>query len=108
MFRLTEAASAAVRKSLVDEGRPESDYLRVRIRGGGCSGLSYDLEFETAPAEEDRMLEQGGVRILLDPKSELYLSGTELDHASGLRGQGFVFRNPDASGTCGCGKSFAA
>jgi iron-sulfur cluster assembly protein len=108
MFHLTEAAVAAVQKALHDEGRAETEFLRVRIRGGGCSGLSYDLGFEAAPAEGDRILEQGGVRILLDPKSELYLSGTELDHSSGLLGQGFVFKNPEAKGTCGCGKSFAA
>jgi iron-sulfur cluster assembly protein len=108
MLRLTEAAAEAVRRALRQEGRPESDLLRVRIKGGGCSGLSYELSFESVPEAADRVLEQHGARILLDPKSELFLSGTELDHSSGLQGQGFVFRNPDAKGTCGCGKSFAA
>lgn len=108
MFRLTEAAVAAVKNARADEGRPDSSYLRVRIRGGGCSGLSYDMGFESEPAQDDRVLEQENVRILLDPKSELYLSATELDHSSGLLGQGFVFRNPEAKGACGCGKSFAA
>jgi iron-sulfur cluster assembly protein len=108
MLQLTEAAAEAVKRALAEEGRPETDLLRVRIKGGGCSGLSYELSFESASAPADRILEQHGARIVLDPKSELYLSGTELDHSSGLQGQGFVFRNPEAKGTCGCGKSFAA
>lgn len=109
MIKLTEAAVTAVQAALREAGKaPESSYLRVRVKGGGCSGLQYGLSFESDVAAEDRVVEQDGVRLLLDPKSELYLAGTELDYTSGLNGQGFHFRNPNAAGTCGCGKSFAA
>lgn len=109
MIKLTEAAVTAVHAALREAGKPvESSYLRVRVKGGGCSGLQYGLSFESETGADDRVVEQDGVRLLLDPKSELYLAGTELDFTSGLNGQGFQFRNPNAAGTCGCGKSFAA
>ncbi len=108
MMTITEAAVLAVRKTIEAENRPAESCLRVRVKGGGCSGLVYDLSFEEGPTAADRVIEQGGVRVLLDAKSELYLAGTELDYTTGLNGQGFVFRNPDAQGSCGCGKSFAA
>lgn len=108
MIQLTEAAVAAVKRSIVEAGKPEETYLRVRVKGGGCSGLSYGLNFESDPQADDRVVEQDGVRLLLDPRSELYLAGTRLDHTSGLNGQGFTFENPNATGGCGCGKSFAA
>jgi iron-sulfur cluster assembly protein len=109
MIKVTEAAVAAIRSALREAGKPEeSSYLRVRVKGGGCSGLQYGLKFESEAEADDRVVEQSGIRVLLDPKSELYLAGTELDHTSGLNGQGFLFRNPNAEGTCGCGKSFAA
>ena len=109
MIKVTDAAVAAVKAALRTAGRPEeSAFLRVRVKGGGCSGLQYALEFVDEASADDRVVERDGVRLLLDPKSELYLAGTELDHSSGLNGQGFVFRNPNAQGTCGSGKSFAA
>jgi iron-sulfur cluster assembly protein len=109
MIQVTEAAVAAVKLAIREAGKTEETAcLRVRVKGGGCSGLQYGLSFESGAAPDDRVIEQDGVRFLLDPKSELYLAGTELDHTSGLNGQGFVFRNPNAEGTCGCGKSFAA
>ncbi len=108
MIKLTEAAVAAVKRSMAEAGKSEEAYLRVRVKGGGCSGLSYGLNFESESSADDRVVEQDGVRLLLDPRSELYLAGTELDHTSGLNGQGFVFKNPNATGGCGCGKSFAA
>jgi len=109
MLKLSPAAVVAVKSAIREAGRTEeAAYLRVRVKGGGCSGLQYALDFAAEAAADDRVVEQDGVRVLLDPRSELYLTATELDFTSGLSGQGFVFRNPDAQGTCGCGKSFAA
>ena len=109
MIKVTEAAVSAVRQAIREAGREEeSAFLRVRVKGGGCSGLQYALELATEALADDRVVERDGIRLLLDPRSELHLAGTELDHTSGLNGQGFVFRNPNAEGTCGCGKSFAA
>jgi len=108
MITLTEAAAEAVKRTIEAENLPRETCLRVRVKGGGCSGLSYAMNFEPSPAEDDRKLEQDGVTVVVDPRSELYLAGTVLDYTSGLSGQGFVFRNPNAAGSCGCGKSFSA
>jgi iron-sulfur cluster assembly protein len=108
MLNLTDAAVEAVRKAIEADARPAGTCLRVQVKGGGCSGLSYSLSFEETPTDADRMIEKDGVRILVDPRSELYLAGTELDYTTGLNGKGFVFRNPNATGTCGCGNSFSA
>ena len=108
MLTLTPAAVAAVKRTIDEEKLPAGACLRVSVKGGGCSGLTYDLSFEEQASEEDRAIEQGGVTVLIDAHSELYLAGTELDYTSGLNGHGFVFRNPNATGSCGCGKSFAA
>jgi iron-sulfur cluster assembly protein len=108
MLTITDAAVAAVKSAILQEGLPEGTCLRVLVKSGGCSGLSYAMAFEDSPAEGDRTIEQDGVRLLLDARSELYLAGTILDFTSGLNGQGFVFNNPAAAGTCGCGKSFSA
>lgn len=85
-----------------------ADYaIRVAVEGGGCSGLMYDLQFDAAQQPTDHVVEDKGIKILVDRKSLLYLAGTELDFSDGLNGKGFQFKNPNASRTCGCGESFA-
>jgi len=105
---ITDQAVAAVKEAIRAESRsPETTFLRVGVRAGGCSGYSYDLSFTDQREDEDLVIEQGGVRLLLDPRSEMLLRGTILDYSSGLNGKGFVFTNPNATGTCGCGESFS-
>ncbi len=102
---LTDAAQTEVRRLLAEEGREELG-LRLGIKGGGCSGLSYHLDF-TATEEGDTVVDYGDFHVYLDRKSTIYLAGTTLDHLGGLTGRGFVFKNPMASNTCGCGESFS-
>lgn len=90
-----------------DENHPEGTFIRVGVEGGGCSGLSYKLEFDHQAKEGDQHFEDKGIKIVVDKKSFLYLIGTELDYTGGLNGKGFVFINPNASRTCGCGESFS-
>lgn len=85
---------------------PEEFGLRVGVKGGGCSGLSYSLGFDSSPKEGDKVLESDGIKLFVDGKSLFYLAGTELDFSDGLNGKGFVFSNPNAVKTCGCGNSF--
>lgn len=85
----------------------ETHYLRVGVKGGGCSGLSYELGFDMVKNESDNLVKTNPINILVDKKSFLYLFGTELDFSDGLNGKGFQFINPNASRTCGCGESFA-
>jgi len=106
MITVTENAAIKV-KSLIEESGHTTPYLRVAVKGGGCSGLSYDLSFDTEQQPSDTLAENNGVKILIDNKSLLYLFGTELDFSDGLNGKGFQFINPNASRTCGCGESFA-
>lgn len=84
-----------------------SDYVRVGVKSGGCSGLSYQLDFDKAQKEEDKLFEDNQIKILVDKKSFLYLIGTTLEYSGGLNGKGFVFNNPNANRTCGCGESFS-
>lgn len=100
---LTEAAEVEVRRLVAEEGMPG---LRLGIKGGGCSGLSYCLEF-TEEREGDTVIDFEDFKVFLDRKSTIYLSGITLDHQRGLEGRGFVFHNPQASNTCGCGESFS-
>lgn len=100
---LTAAAQDHARKLLKEEGQ---EGLRLGIKGGGCSGLSYLLEF-TAHQDGDTVVEYEGLKVFLDKKSTIYLSGITLDHQGGLNGKGFVFHNPHATNTCGCGESFS-
>lgn len=84
-----------------------NDYVRVGVKSGGCSGLSYDLTFDKATTDTDKIFEANDVRIVVDKKSFLYLVGTTLEFSGGLNGKGFVFNNPNAQRTCGCGESFS-
>ena len=104
---ITEKAVAQVARLKAESGIPESHGLRVGVKGGGCSGLSYVLGFDEAPKENDQILHVNGVKVFIDQKSLFYLSGTVLDFSDGLDGKGFVFKNPQATHTCGCGSSFA-
>ena len=106
MIKVTENAAKKV-KSLINEVDPSKFYLRVAVKGGGCSGLSYDLSFDDQMSEKDTLYEDKEIKILVDNKSLLYLFGTQLEFSDGLNGKGFEFINPNASRTCGCGESFA-
>jgi iron-sulfur cluster assembly protein len=91
-----------------DEGfNPIQDFVRVGVKSGGCSGLSYDLSFDDVKSDQDRLFQDNHVKILVDKKSLLYLLGTTLEYSGGLNGKGFVFNNPNAERTCGCGESFS-
>jgi iron-sulfur cluster assembly protein len=103
---VTDRAAAEIKRIMAENNIPETNGLRVGVVGGGCSGMSYSLGFDAEPQATDRTLASNGIRIFIDPKSLFYLSGTELDFSDGLMGRGFVFNNPNASKTCGCGNSF--
>ncbi len=106
MLTVTETAAEKIQGLLEREGQP--DYgLRMRVVGGGCSGLQYKLEFEAAPTDDTNVVESHGVRLFIDMKSALYLAGSELDFDDGLMGQGFKINNPNAKNQCGCGESFS-
>lgn len=107
MITITNNAAKKVNE-LMSEGQLGPEYfIRVSVKGGGCSGLSYDLDFDNELKEGDQEFPHGDHKIVCDLKSFLYLSGTELDFTDGLNGKGFAFNNPNASRTCGCGESFA-
>jgi iron-sulfur cluster assembly protein len=107
---LTETAAREIKKIITDQKLPEDQTrLRVGVKGGGCSGFSYMLDLtEEAVSEADDELESNGVKILIDSKSLLYLDGTEIDFKDEVMGRGFVFKNPNATSSCGCGSSFSA
>jgi iron-sulfur cluster assembly protein len=108
-IQVTERALKRVRSAMVKEGvTPETGGLRLGVQGGGCSGLSYNIRFDSQPHERDRVFEFDGVRLFVDPKSFLYLSGMVLDYEESLIKQGFAFINPNSSKSCGCGSSFSA
>lgn len=104
---LTPKASDMVKITRDQENIDPSFGLRIAVRGGGCSGFEYALDFESEPRENDLVYEQHGLTIYLDGLSARYLKGTEIDYVLGMSGAGFKFNNPNASGTCGCGSSFA-
>jgi iron-sulfur cluster assembly protein len=109
-IHLSEAAAAEIKKIITEQSLPtDNTRLRVGVRGGGCSGFSYLLDLVEEPAgENDDEVESQGVKILVDNKSHLYLEGTEIDFRNEVMGRGFVFKNPNATSTCGCGSSFSA
>lgn len=107
MITVTENAKNHAIDLIKAENRPVDTFIRVGVDGGGCSGLSYKLEFDNQLKEGDKMFEDKGIKIVVDRKSFLYLVGTELEYTGGLNGKGFVFNNPNASRTCGCGESFS-
>lgn len=109
MIHVTEKAAKKIRDLLAKEGVPaESGGLRVGVQGGGCSGLSYAMRIETQARDRDKVIEEHGARVFVDPKSLLYLADTTLDFEETLVRQGFVFQNPQATRSCGCGSSFTA
>jgi len=108
MITVSEHAKEKVRELMIkDNMDPDKSFVRVGVQGGGCSGLTYQLKFDTEMQENDKVFEDKGVKVVVDKKSFLYLVGTELDFTDGLNGKGFQFNNPNASRTCGCGESFA-
>ena len=107
MITVSENAKQKAINLMREDNKPEGSFIRVGVEGGGCSGLSYKLEFDNQMKDGDQVFEDKGIKIVVDKKSFLYLVGTELDFSGGLNGKGFVFNNPNASRTCGCGESFA-
>lgn len=107
MITVTDKAKDKITEIRSSEGKPFDSHIRVGVEGGGCSGLMYNLEFDTDSKPNDMQFEDKGVKIVVDRKSLLYLAGTVLDFSDGLNGKGFQFINPNATRTCGCGESFA-
>lgn len=107
MINVTDKAKERILKLKEEEGHTEKHNIRVSVKGGGCSGLMYDLDFDDTINSADQVFEDKGIKILVDKKSLLYLLGTTLDFSDGLNGKGFQFINPNASRTCGCGESFS-
>ena len=108
MIKVSTNAQEKVSQLMREERfNPDHDFVRVGVKSGGCSGLSYDLSFDRAQTDDDRLFEDNQVKILVDKKSLLYLLGTTLEYSGGLNGKGFVFNNPNAERTCGCGESFS-
>jgi iron-sulfur cluster assembly protein len=107
---LSEAAAKSIKEIIAQQDLDASKvYLRVGVKGGGCSGFTYTLDLvEEQPGENDETMEHQGIRILADAKSLLYLAGTEIDYKDEMMGSGFVFKNPNATSSCGCGSSFTA
>ncbi len=106
---ITERAAERIKEIREEQSIAEDALLRVGVVSGGCSGLTYDLEFDTQsnPDEEEQQFQDKGIRLVVDMRSFLYLSGTELDYTDGLNGEGFHFHNPNANRTCSCGESFS-
>lgn len=107
MIKVTERAKEKALELMQKENKTGEAFIRVGVEGGGCSGLTYKLEFDSTQRPDDKIFEDKGVKIVCDKKSFLYLVGTELDFTDGLNGKGFLFNNPNASRTCGCGESFS-
>jgi iron-sulfur cluster assembly protein len=107
-IQVTDNALNKIRSAMVKENvSPEQGGLRLGVQGGGCSGLSYNIRFDTQPRERDRVFQYGDVRVFVDPKSFIYLHGLTLDYQETLMQQGFVFVNPNSTKSCGCGSSFS-
>jgi len=108
MINVSETAKSKLTTLMSEEGYAiDKDFVRVGVKSGGCSGLSYDLTFDKSTVDTDKVFEDNQVRIVVDKRSFLYLVGTTLEFSGGLNGKGFVFNNPNAQRTCGCGESFS-
>ena len=108
MIKVSDIAKKKILQLMNDDGfNPTIDFVRVGVKSGGCSGLSYDLTFDKSNNDGDKVFEDNNVKIIVDKKSFLYLIGTTLEYSGGLNGAGFVFNNPNAQRTCGCGESFS-
>ena len=108
MIKVSEDAKKRIAVLMSEDGYDATvDYVRVGVKSGGCSGLSYELKFDKQAAEEDKLFEVNDIKLIVDKRSFLYLIGTTLEFSGGLNGKGFVFNNPNAQRTCGCGESFS-
>lgn len=107
MITVSPSAKEYIQELRAAESKGPDSFIRVGVKGGGCSGLEYQLAFDSVEKEGDQVFEDKGIKVVVDMKSLLYLYGTELDYAGGLNGKGFVFNNPNATRTCSCGESFA-
>jgi iron-sulfur cluster assembly protein len=108
LVTVTESAAQQIKRLLDQEGKTATHGLRMKVVGGGCSGLQYQLAFDEGERESDNVITAGGVKLLIDEKSALYLMGTTLDYVDSLMESGFKIQNPNAKSTCGCGQSFGA
>jgi iron-sulfur cluster assembly protein len=106
-IHITEKAAKKVMQFAVKDSKGDEFGLRVGVKGGGCSGLTYTLSVESGPQDDDKIIEDQGIRLFVPKKSFVFLAGTELDFSDGLNGKGFTFNNPNAKSTCGCGTSFS-
>lgn len=108
MIKVSDQAKVKAIQLMTEDGfNPAEDYIRVGVKSGGCSGLEYMLGFDNKQNETDQIFEDNGIKIVVEKKSILYLAGTVLEYSGGLNGKGFIFNNPNASRTCGCGESFS-
>lgn len=106
VLTITDAAAAEIKKFIAAENLNGAVGLRVRVIPGGCSGFQYDLALDESPESDDEVIETNGIRVFVDPLSKRYLNGVEIDYVQTMMGSGFTFRNPNATGSCGCGSSF--
>ena len=108
MIKVSDHAKEKAIQLMTEDGfKPFEDFIKVGVKSGGCSGLEYVLKFDNEKTDADQIFEDNGIKIIVDKKSILYLAGTILEYSGGLNGKGFVFNNPNASRTCGCGESFS-
>ena len=108
MIKVSDQAKEKAIQLMTEDGfKPFEDYIRVGVKSGGCAGLEYVLKFDNLKEDADQVFEDNGIKIIIDKKSVLYLAGTILEFSGGLNGKGFVFNNPNANRTCGCGESFS-
>ena len=107
MFEITSVAKKQLLSLMKEDSLDNDCFVRIGVETGGCSGLSYKLNFDQKQQEDDRLVESNGIKVLINKKSFLYLAGTTLNYFGGLNGKGFVFENPNANRTCGCGESFS-
>lgn len=106
MIEISPAAATKLKNLKQEEAQPATAALRVEVKKGGCSGLSYKMNFDNNPKEGDQVFESNGEKLIVDGQSLLYIIGMTLDYSGGLNGKGFVFENPNATKNCGCGSSF--